>query len=86
MRKPSSHSSYPLSHLLALLPGWFCGAKPVVRKAKLSILPPGSNTWTEVKLKDDVRAIVLLNLQVRAFGNGVRLGLFLNNSTRSAAS
>lgn len=44
-----------------------------MRKAKISILPPGGNTWTEVELKDDVRAIVLLNLQVRVWQRGTNV-------------
>jgi hypothetical protein len=50
-----------------LTPGWFCGAKPITRKASLSILSADGSTWQDVQVKDDVRAIVLLNLQVSLF-------------------
>jgi len=48
--------------------GWFCGAQPITHKAKLSIIPAGGTLWQDVKIKDDVRAIVLLNLQSYAGG------------------
>ncbi|KAF5833126.1 ATP-NAD kinase-like domain-containing protein [Dunaliella salina] len=48
--------------------GWFCGAKPITHKAKLSIIPADGTSWQDVKIRDDIRAIVLLNLQSYAGG------------------
>lgn len=72
MQHPPDAPESP-SYLLPLTPlhripihaGWFCCTKPLTSKVSLSILPePGSSTWEEVEVEPDIKALVLMNLQV----------------------
>jgi hypothetical protein len=47
--------------------GWFCCTKPISSRASLAIQTPGSPAWRDIHVPDDVKALVILNLQVRLF-------------------
>lgn len=55
-----------------VLAGWFCCAQPLRVKVNLEVLAPGPRGeaagWQPVKIPKGVRALVVLNLQVRGRG------------------
>lgn len=50
--------AHPVPH-----PGWFCCTKPLRSKVALQMQRAGSSEWEDVTLPDEVKALVVLNLQ-----------------------
>jgi hypothetical protein len=53
----------PASTVVCTLTGWFCCTKPLSSRARLLVQRGGNEAWEEVHLADNIKALVVLNLQ-----------------------
>lgn len=51
--------------------GWFCCTKPLASKVEVSMQRAGSESWEDVVLPSEVKALVVLNLQSYAGGRNL---------------
>mmetsp|Transcript_9143 Transcript_9143/g.19598 ORF Transcript_9143/g.19598 Transcript_9143/m.19598 type:complete len:507 (+) Transcript_9143:45-1565(+) len=51
--------------------GWLCCTKPLTSKVSLEVIKAGSTQWEQLQLPENVKAVVLLNLQSYAGGRNL---------------